>query len=740
MLRKGSYILWLDEVDKTDGGLAGDKGAGLSEMVQAGFPVDKAFIVSSYAYFAFIRENKLFDKIHNLLYTAHFGRPDSLMQISDHIRRLIVHGRMTEEMVKEIFFAYRKLSGIFGDAWVAVRTSPTEQELAFLGSEESYLNVRGEANLILKIKEGWASLFEPKIIIYAHEKKMDLFRYGMAMIVQKMIEPDRSGIIYTVDPVTNDKKKIVIEAIYGLSELLYKGRAVPDRYEINKTDLEIVNKNVGIQIHLLKKAGNVIKKVDVPSSKAGKQKLSQNKILDLALLGKRLERHYYFPQEIEWAIEKNKIYIVKAKAFSAINKNTGNPNISEKLQLILKAIPASPGIATGKVKIVTNDKDIDESAKGDILVAGKIHDFKRAAKKAVAIILDHGGRASHNSIVAREAGIPAVAGAEEAGKMLRNGMIVTVNGGLGEIYKGGVGKQSHFRTATRIYEDIGGNIYSSNAGQKNSDGAGLLRAEFLMANMKAHPKKFVRNGKGEVYSQKLAEQIGYFCEAFTGRPVVYRACDFSTSDFRKLEGGEDFESIEVNPILGFRGAYRYIYDPEIFNLEVEAIKIARNKMGHNNLWMMIPFCRTVKELIEVKRILSVAGLHRGGNFKLWMSAEVPASVVLIDKFIEAGIDGVSIGLSGLTMLLLATDPENSEVAAEYDERNEAVLRVLENAIKACHKHRISSSIYGGSISRYPDLLEKMVQWGISSVTVAPDSAESTRDKIFEIERRLVVSR
>ncbi len=725
--------------------MVGGEGVKLSEMVGAGFAIPKGFILSSNAYFAFLRENKLADKIHDLLSTVNYERPDSVMQISAHIKKLIMHGSMSEELVKEIFFAYRKLSGIFRDASVAVYFSPTSEEITSSAHSgrpsRNDMYCKGEANLILRIREGWASFFEPRAIIYRHERKLGHFHDGMAVVVQKMVESDRSGVIFTVDPVVDDKTKIIIEAIYGLGELI----VTPDRYEVNKADLEIINKVVAKQKVLLKKAGHISKQVRIAAHMAGKQKLTQNQILDLAVLGKKLENYYYFPQEIEWAIEKNRIYILRTRAIersiriasSSLLAMTGGLVPSGKMQLVLKGSPASPGLATGQVRIVHSFKDIEKIHNGDILVTAQTNrDYLSGIRKAGAVVTDHGGRASHAAIVSRDLGITAVVGTQTGTNMLRNGMIVTVNGRTGEIYKGTSVGSEYFKTATRVYVSLSSHGIASKVAAENVDGVGLLRGEAMMFDMGVHPKKLLREDRGEIYTNRLSVRLGFYCREFAARPVVYCLSDFKANEYRELEGGVDFERIEANPVLGYRGSFRHIQDLEVFKLEIEAIKMAR-QMGHKNLWMMVPFCRTVKELEEIKRIMTVSGIHRSSGFKLWMTIEVPSNVILLDKFIEAGIDGVSIGLDNLTTLILGIDRANSEVSRAFDSRDPAVLWAIERTIKTCHKHGISCSIFGQSISMFPDLLEKLVEWGISSVTVGPEVIESTRRNIFGIEKRVI---
>lgn len=746
-----SSILWFKDVDKDDIPHVGGKGANLGEMTQAGFPVPNGFIVTSHAYFSFIKENHLTTKINHLLGTINFESSDSLMQVSAHIKKMIMHEEMSDELIAAIFKAYRQLSGPLDDALVAVRSSATAEDLpgaSFAGQQETFLNVCGEADLILKVRAAWASLFEPRAIFYRHEQKYDHFRVGIAIVVQKMVESEKSGIMFTIDPVTNDKSKIVIEAIYGLGEMIVQGQVTPDHYEVDKTELKITQRVVASQDVKLDRVKGVNKEVKVTKNEATKQKISNNIILELAALGKKLERHYYFPQDSEWAVADGKVYIVQTRPITTIDsKKKENTASHIDLPLILTGSPASPGIASGPVTLVRSIHDIAKIKQGDVLVASQTNpDYVPGMKKAVAIVTDKGGRTSHAAIVSRELGIPAVVGTEKATELLKPGSIVTVDGAKGEIYKGGTTMISStektivsntIHTATKVYVNLAQPDLATSVATRHVDGIGLLRAEFIMANIGTHPKKLIRDGKKKVFVEQLADSLEKFCAPFNPRPVIYRASDFKTNEYRGLIGGKEFEPVEPNPMLGYRGAYRYMHDPEVFELELEAIKIVRNKHNLKNLSLMIPFVRNVQELREVKKILSKNDLHRSPTFKLLMMVEIPSNVILLDKFIEEGIDGVSIGSNDLTMLILGTDRDNSEVASEYDEQNPAVLWALEHIIKTCHRYKITSSICGQAPSLYPQLVKKLVEWGVTSVSVSPDAIDTVRKNIAQVEKELL---
>lgn len=781
---KSKYISWFDSVGKEDVGLVGGKGANLGEMYKAGIPVPYGFVVTAAAYFDFLKETSLSKKIKDALKLLHHQDPKNLQAAAVAVQKLIKREEVPKNIAKEIMMAYldlsvrsqkkasisAKLSSLLKEPYVAVRSSATAEDLptaSFAGQQETYLNIKGEANVVKKVREAWASLFTARAIFYREEQKFDHFKLGIAVPVQLMVSSHASGVMFTVDPVTNDKKKIVIEAIYGLGELIVQGAITPDHFEVDKKKLEILNKNIVTQAKMLTKVDGATKEVAVKKNMMDKQKISDKEVVQIAKLGKLLEKHYYFPQDVEWAIEDGNVYIVQTRPVTTISQKPalseveGSKVKSQKeaeealginLPLILKGDPASPGIKSGPVKIIFKVSEIDKVKTGDVLVTVQTNpDFVPAMKRAVAIITERGGRTSHAAIVSRELGIPAVVGTSSATKTLTDGQVITVDGAKGEIYKGGLTIEqknlllsqvksktsSKLKTATRVYVNMASPTRAAEVGKMNFDGVGLLRAEFMIADIGTHPKKLIKEHHEKVFITKLASDLVKFCEAFNPRPVVYRATDFKTNEYRNLIGGKEFEPEEPNPMLGFRGAYRYMSDPKVFELELETIKLVRNKYGYKNLWLMLPFVRTVRELIEVKKIIGSAGLLRSPSFKLWLMVEIPSNVILIDKFCEAGIDGVSIGSNDLTMLILGTDRDNTEVSPEFDERNPAVLWAIERVIKTCHKYKVTSSICGQAPSDYPELVENLVKWGITSMSVNPDAVNHVRETIYNAEKKLI---
>ena len=446
-----------------------------------------------------------------------------------------------------------------------------------------------------------------------------------------MVESAASGIMFTIDPVTNDKSKIVIEAIFGLGEMIVQGAVTPDHYEVDKKTMTISKKDVHIQEKMMKKKGLSNEILLLDKKEGGRVKLSDDQIIKLATIGKKLEHHYYFPQDSEWAIENDTIYVVQTRPVTTVTNKTDSSQSSlhSTNELLAKGDPASPGMRSGPVKMLGSAKEIDKIVSGDVLVAEQTNpDYVPAMRKAVAIVTERGGRTSHAAIVSRELGIPAVVGAGEIRKKLKDGMVITVNGSTGEVFKGAVqpsqaavatsSKAEHIKTATKIYVNLAEPSRAVAVSKMNADGVGLLRAEFMIADIGTHPKKLIAEGKQKLFVDRLAAELETFCKAFSPRPVVYRTTDFKTNEYRHLKGGEAFEPEEPNPMLGFRGAARYTADTAVFDLELEAIKTVRNKMNCKNLWMMIPFVRTPKELMDVKKIIAANDLYRSSKFKFWL--------------------------------------------------------------------------------------------------------------------------
>lgn len=1191
---KDTLILWFPEVGKENVDIVGGKGANLGELIKAGMPVPFGFIVTSAAYFLFLEKTNLTEKIKNILEGLDTEDSNELQKRAKEIQEEIKNAEMPEEIKNAIIENYKNLAtaktqkdskGRKEKLYVAVRSSATAEDLpdaSFAGQQETYLNISGEDEVLKAVKDCWASLFGARAIYYRAEKNFDHFKVGIAVPVQMMVQSEKSGIMFTIDPVTNDKSKIIIEGGFGLGEAIVSGSVTPDRYIVDKESLKLKDKEINSQDFKITRVGEKDEKVSLSNKEKSVQKLTDKEILKVAELGKKIEEHYKFPQDIEWAIADGDVFMVQSRPVTTLNSDISDEGKNKEApmprqvssgigvptssvgKVILKGAAASLGIASGPVQIIHLADQIDEIKKGDVLVTEMTTpDYVPAMKRASAIVTDKGGRTCfggeikiltnkgfkkikdiitlldeeelytpslnrqnlkiewkkiiagfirkanlirtiisqsgnsrsntldvtldhkmitfkdgklvdrrlneildnekmvvvgggipsfskftdqdkklayflgaistdgsvylskthgevqfiqknsrekqafikemqncllacfgktfkesekstsdsyirdrhisgtavayrcysketatlvkkeqqtlaqkmliageeiifhflagvidgdgsynqkagrinifcskeylleaivvaclrlnivpqivnnrsiknvqivervdeilsytkrvkgiwdrkkigtrflgaknlfesvkgqvnykgrikpyieknllldsekikeyilpliknldfkekiekiinsklrmyrvnklsdlglsnvynitvddnhnyfvfteqmtpvlvnncHAAIVSRELGIPCVVGTETATETLKGVDYVTVDGAKGLVYKGKIEvkekpkespakvvQKAQLVTATRIYVNLGEPELAAKIAKENVDGVGLLRAEFIiMEIIKEHPRKMVKEGRQKEFIDKLAEGLEVFAREFYPRPVVYRATDFKTNEYRNLPGGEEFEPEEENPMIGYRGCFRYTKEPEVFNMELEAVKKVRKDF--NNLHLMIPFVRRLDEFGKVKELVEASGLKRSNDFKLWIMVEVPSTIFLIDKFCQAGIDGISIGSNDLTQLILGLDRDSSIVAEEYDERDEAVQIALKQAIETCKKYGVTASICGQAPSVYPEICEKLVEYGVTSISVNPDVIDSTRQLVASVEEKLLL--
>lgn len=749
------YLLPFKNIDKEDVSLVGGKGANLGEMTGAGFPVPPGYVVSAEAYYDFLKASGLQRKISELLETLNVDKTDALNEAAKLIQRAIVGSPMPPEIEAEIKEAYRDL-GRGNPVAVAVRSSSTGEDLGdatAAGQQTTFLNVQGDRNVAQRVKEVWASLFNARAIFYRQEKKISLDRAGIAVPIQRMVESEVSGVAFSIDPVSNDKNVIVVESVYGLGEMIVQGAVTPDHFEFDKKNLEVTYQQIGLQDQQMIRVRGENKVIAVSKAFSARQKVSEAVLREVAKYTRDLEQHYLRPQDVEWAWDGKKVYIVQTRPVTTAGKIVEAPT-RINLPVALAGAPGSPGIASGKVVIIHSPKDISKVAKGDILVTEMTTpDFVSAMKRAIAIVTDKGGRTAHAAIVSRELGIPAVVGTGDATKILKAGVIYTVNGTTGQVHQGALSHgqakvlpyqpknnapiiSRHLKTATKIMVNLAEPELAAEVSRMNVDGVGLLRAEFMVAQIGVHPRYAIKEKLTRAYVQKLTEGILTFCQAFNGKPVIYRSCDFKSNEYRNLKGGAEFETKEENPMLGYRGAFRYIKEPDEFALELEAIKRVRNVHGMKNLHLMIPFVRSPKELAAVKQLVTAAGLHRSTNFHLYMMAEIPTNVIQLAQFAEVGIDGISVGSNDLTQLTLGVDRDSGKVAEEFNELDEAVLWSLEKLGREGRKLGLSVGICGQAPSVYPELSEKLVEWGYSYISVSPDVVDRVRDIVSAAEKNL----
>lgn len=781
---KTKNILWFSEVGKTDGAVVGGKGANLGELTQAGLPVPPGFIVTAQAYFKFLKNSGSDKKIKKLLEGLDTENSKDLQARAEKAQKVIMSAKMPASLAQEIKISYAKLKKQTGDKklYVAVRSSATAEDLAdasFAGQQATYLNVLGENNVVKQTKACWASLFEARAIYYRVENNFNHLEVGIAVPVQKMVNSQKAGVMFTIDPTNNDMEHISIEAALGLGEVVVLGAQTPDRYLVDKKTLEITDKEINSQEWMLTRESgssdtdntNDLKKnsIKIPKNLQTAQKLKDEEILELAKIANKIEAHYKAPQDTEWAIDETGIYMVQSRPITTLDKKPSSAKASLGAQetqvnnqdggisvadaeVILKGSGASMGQGSGPVKIIHSPSEIDKILEGDILVTEMTTpDYVPAMKRAAGIVTDEGGRTCHAAIVSRELGIPCVVGTKTATKDLQKENIITVDGSKGVVYRGKLAQKEALQasnnqsvgvavespvTATKIYVNLGEPELAEKIAERDVDGVGLLRAEFMIANIGVHPKKMIKEGKQEEFIEKLRADLETFASAFYPRPIIYRATDFKTNEYRSLKGGEEFEFQEDNPMIGYRGAFRYLKDPESFAMELEAIRRVRE--NNNNLHIMVPFVRTVDEFRQVKKIIDDSGLTNDKEFKFYIMAEVPSVFFLIEQYCKMGIAGVSIGSNDLTQLTLGLDRDSQILEELFDERNEAVMASIKHIIDVCKANGVACSICGQAPSVYPEVTEKLVEWGINSISVNPDMIEKTRHLVASVEEKLLL--
>jgi pyruvate,water dikinase len=776
-VKKRDFVLWLKELGKEDIPQVGGKCANLGELLgRIGVPVPNGFAVSAQAYAAFLKRTGAEKKVEGMLSGINMGDVESLQEASRNIRDYIESLPMPEELGNDILGAYRELCRQAGkkSVAVAVRSSATAEDLpgaSFAGQQDTFLNVTGK-DLLESVKRCWSSLFTPRAIFYRQEKG---FAHGEVLIsvaVQELIPSKVSGVMFTIEPVSGARDKVVINASWGLGEAVVSGQITPDEYVVQKEPLRILEKRIAKkekQIVSDRKGGT--KWSAVPRKMTEQPSLSDKNVLRLAKYGAQIEAHYGTAQDIEWALDdRDRLFILQARpetvyAGRAEAKAGAAAVAVERKEPVEKDILArglgvSPGQGSGPVKIILDAKDISRFGQGNVLVTEMTTpDWVPAMKMSAAIVTNSGGKTCHAAIVSRELGIPCVVGTENATKVLKDGEVVTVDGQRGLVFGGALEAEEAAKvsalaapdlsaqvvTGTKVYVNLSiPEIAQKVAQETGADGVGLLRAEHLMLSIGKHPRLLMEEGGEEVMVDTFARGIGQVSEAFFPRPVVYRFMDFKPDEFLELPGGEKYERDHVgpNPMIGYRGQFRYTKEDDIFRLELRAIRKARETMGFTNTWVMVPFVRTLEGFRKTVQIMREEGLEYRGrpDFQLWIMVEVPSACFMIEEFCREGIDGVSFGTNDLTMLVLGVDRNDVSVQEIYDERNLGVLRAIAYTMAVCRKHGVTTSICGQAPSVYPDYLEFMIRSGCTSVSVNPDAVVSTRRMAAMLEQKIQMER
>ena len=776
------YIKFFGEISKEDTLLVGGKNANLGEMynklADVGVPVPNGFAVTAEGYDYFIKFNNLEEKIHNILKGLDTHNIEDLHKRGEEIRNLIKNGEFPEDLKNEILDAFQKLKEEYGeDLTVAVRSSATAEDLpnaSFAGQQETYLNV-SEKDLLEKIKYCFASLFTDRAISYREDKGFDHFKVKLSVGVQKMVRSDvgSSGVMFTIDPDNGCPNVIVINSVFGLGELIVQGKVVPDEFIVfkDKENFPIISKKLGEKIKKIVYAEEGgVKEVETTQEERKIFSLTDEEISLLAKYGYLIEKHYGKAMDIEWAKDgvENKLYIVQARpeTVHSVKQVWYEYKLKTKSEPILKGIAIGSQITSGKVRVIKDVEKINEFQAGEILVTEMTDpDWEPIMKIAKGIITERGSRTCHAAIVSRELGIPAVVGVSGALEKLKTGDEITIDNsqGLeGKIYKGILEYEviEHKLekipdTKTKVYVNIGEPDEALEKWYLPVKGVGLAREEFIIASeIKIHPNALIDypnlpeeikhkideltkgyEDKKQYYIDKLAEGIAKIALAFYPHEVIVRFSDFKTNEYRNLIGGDLYEPKEENPMIGWRGASRY-YHPNFrkaFELEVLAIKKVREAMKLKNIVVMVPFCRTPEEGREVVEIIK--SIIQDPELKIYVMCEIPSNVILADEFLEI-FDGMSIGSNDLTQLVLGIDRDNEILAGVGDERNKAVLKMLEEVIKKCRERNKYVGICGQAPSDFPEIVEFLVKNGITSISVNPDAVIRTIELVQKTEEKI----
>ena len=789
-------ILWFDEIGIGDVPSVGGKNASLGEMTKAvvskGVNVPFGFATTAEAYFYFLSTTGLDKKIEETLKDLDIHDLKQLSLKGKQARDLILNSKLPDDLEKDILISYKKLSERYGlpETDVAVRSSATAEDLpgaSFAGQQETYLNIVGPENVLLAVKKCFASLFTDRAIVYRQEMGFSHTKVGLSAGVQKMVRSDlgASGVMFSCDTESGFGDVVLINASYGLGENVVQGRVEPDQYYVFETTLKtgfkpIIEKKIGTKdVKMVYTANPKLPTKNIATTKTEREKfvLSNEEILSLAKWSMIIEEHYKKSMDMEWAKDgrDGKLYIVQARP-ETVQSRKDLKVLEEYLidktkigKIVANGMSVGSKIGSGKANKILSVKDIGNFKKGEVLVTRATDpDWVPAMKLASAIVTDSGGRTCHAAIVGRELGVPVIVGSETGTKTIKSGQEITIDcsqGEQGKVYEGIIPftiKKTDLSnipaTKTKILMNVGEPSNAFTLSFTPNDGVGLAREEFIIINsIKVHPNALINyktlkpalkkkidaatlgyTDKVQFYVDKLAEGIGMIGAAFYPKPVIVRFSDFKTNEYRSLLGGEEYEPLEENPMIGWRGASRY-YDKrfkDAFVLECKAMKKVRDEFGLDNVIPMIPFCRTLDEGRKVVQVMADNGIKQAEGWKVYVMCEIPANVILAEQFLQI-FDGFSIGSNDLTQLTLGLDRDNGQLSYIGNEKNDAVKELIEEAIKVCKNNNKYIGICGQGPSDYPDFAQFLVEQGIESISLNPDSVLKTKIAIAETEKKLV---
>jgi len=748
-------VLWLDEIRADDLETVGGKAASLGEMTTAELPVPPAFVVTAGTYRSFIEttgiDEELFDTVD-----VETDDSEALAAAAEDAQRLIRETPIPDSLREEILGAYDELGG---SPPVAVRSSATAEDLpdaSFAGQQETFLNVTRSA-LVDRVRECWASLFTQRALYYRHEQGFENELVDIAVVVQKMVDADKSGVMFTSQPSTG-APVVTIESAWGLGEAVVSGAVTPDNYVIDRQTGDIQEQTIAEKkvMHVRDpETGETVER-EVPEEKRTEQVLSASELDELREVGEMIEEYYGEPQDVEWAIVDGEIYLLQSRPITTIEEGDSNASTAstdaaggDNGEVLMSGLGATPGTASGEVKIVQKLDQLDKVAEGDIIVTEMTTpDMVPAMKRAAGIVTDEGGTTSHAAIISRELGVPAVVGAESATKDLDDGRLVTIDGEKGTIEAGGDSAEESYdpveevrpetpvkpMTATRVKVNVSIPNAAKRAAATGADGVGLLRIEHMILSLGKTPERYIEQAGEEAYVDRIVEGVREVAEEFYPRPVRARTLDAPTDEFRQLEGG-DSEPDEHNPMLGYRGIRRSLDTPDVFRHELEAFR-KLYAMGYDNVEIMLPLVNDKEDVLQAKRLMEEVGIDT--EKRSWgVMIETPAAALGVEELAAAGIDFASFGTNDLTQYTLAVDRNNEQVADRYDATHPAVLDLIGRTIEECREHDVATSICGQAGSD-PEMVRYLVEKGVTSISANIDAVRDVQHEAKRIEERMIL--
>ena len=750
-------VLWLDDIRGDDLKTVGGKAASLGEMTSAGLPVPPAFVVTADTYRSFIEATGIDDELFELV-DIETEDSAALAEAADEAQKLIRETPMPEGLHEEILGAYGELGD---EVPVAVRSSATAEDLpdaSFAGQQETFLNVTGE-DLVDKVRECWASLFTQRALYYRQEQGFAEEVVDIAVVVQQMVDADKSGVMFTSHPSTG-APVVTIEAAWGLGEAVVSGAVTPDNYVVDRNTGELRQQTVAEKkvMHVRdEETGETVDR-EVPADKQSEQVLSEAELEELRETGEMIEEYYGDPQDVEWAIYDDELYLLQSRPITTISESATESGVADggataaqsesDGEIPVSGLGATPGRASGEAKIIGSVDQLDKIGDGDIIVAEMTTpDMVPAMKRAAGIVTDEGGTTSHAAIVSRELGVPAVVGAETATQQLEDGQYITIDGEKGSVEAGADETADHDAveevrpdtpvkpmTATRVKVNVSIPNAAERAAATGADGVGLLRIEHMILSLGKTPERYIEENGTEAYINQIVDGVRAVADEFYPRPVRARTLDAPTDEFRQLEGGED-EPEEHNPMLGYRGIRRSLDRPEVFRYELEAFR-KLYEMGYDNVEIMLPLVNDSEDVLQAKNLMEEAGIDT--EKRSWgVMVETPAAALGIEQMAETGIDFASFGTNDLTQYTLAVDRNNENVADRYDAMHPSILELISQTIETCREHDIETSICGQAGSD-TEMVRFLVNEGVTSISANIDAVRDVQHEVKRVEQRLLL--